>query len=196
MFFHVTFDRFEHTGETKRKGDPMHRPHVFATALIMSVPMVSCADMGENDQEDMDGSGAMQEGGAAGDAPPMEADALGAWLAAGNYLDWSAESAVHASTGPHGTVRTFVNAMLETSLASGQSAHPQNAAAVKELYKGTDVVGWAVEIKVSPESNDGDGWYWYEEVNGKVLVDGMGIGVCTDCHKKGMDYVLTPYPLQ
>jgi len=128
------------------------------------------------------------------DTVPTNPADLVPWLQAGNYLGWQAESAVHVSAGPHtATVRTYVNDLLYDSLASGLSAHPAGAAAVKELYGGGDrVLGWAVEVKVQDDSASGQGWYWYESPG----LSGFGLGICTGCHVGGHDYVWTPFPLR
>lgn len=132
--------------------------------------------------------------------PPTDsAEQLEQWLVAGAYKGWLAESQIHASAGPHGgNVRTFVNAALAQSLADEAATHPQGAATVKELYGGgTDtIIGWAVMVKLAPDSAGGDGWYWYERLDATVYADDTGVGLCTGCHGGGADYVLTPYPLQ
>ncbi|MCY1058350.1 hypothetical protein [Nannocystis sp. SCPEA4] len=133
-------------------------------------------------------------------SPPTDsAEQLEQWLAAGLYRSWLAESQIHPSAGPHGgNVRTFVDAALAQSLADANGMHPQGAATVKELYgDGTDViVGYAVMVKLAPDSANGDGWYWYERTGTTVYADGTGVKLCTGCHADGSDYVLTPYPLQ
>jgi hypothetical protein len=130
-------------------------------------------------------------GGSEGDEPST--------TGAGAYKRWPAESQIHPSAGPHGgNVRTFVNAALEQSLAEQAATHPQGAASVKELYGGgTDTrIGYAVMVKLAPDSAGGDGWYWYERLGATVYADGTGVGLCTGCHGGGADYVLTPHPLQ
>jgi hypothetical protein len=136
--------------------------------------------------------------GAGNQTPPTGEDALIAWLQAGSYLTWPAESGPHASAGPHfGTVRAFVNDALFSSLSANDTQHPVGAAAVKELYgrTGSTVRGWAVMLKVQDDSDDGRGWYWYETFNGS---GGGGVGdpVCTGCHSVGRDFVRIPFPLQ
>lgn len=130
--------------------------------------------------------------------PPTSGAELVPWLAAGEYLEWAAESGVHPSSGPHfGGVRTFVNDVLYASLEAGAASHPVGAAAVKELYgAGGTVLGWSVEVKVAADSAGGDGWYWYEGYQDDVYADGTGEGICTGCHGGGNDYVLSPFPLQ
>lgn len=136
-------------------------------------------------------------GGSGSQLPPTDETALLAWLEAGSYLGWQAESGPHPGAGPHfGVVRAFVNDALFASL-SAATAHPAGAAAVKELYgrNGSTVRGWAVMLKIQADSNLGRGWYWYETFNGS---GGGGIGdpVCTGCHSTGKDFVRIPFPLQ
>jgi hypothetical protein len=132
--------------------------------------------------------------------PPMDSnDALLAWLGEGSYTEWNAESGIHQSTGPHGgQVRTFLNDALYESYVQGLTSHPEGAVAVKELWgNGDDIIGWAVEIKVQADSDGGNGWYWYEKINQSEYGGQLGLGLCTGCHGGGgVDYVLTPWPLQ
>lgn len=145
--------------------------------------------------------GAEPSGGAnAEQVPPTESSALFAWLGSGAYETWSAESAIHPSAGPHGgDVRTYVNDALFDSLAAG-STHPAGAAAVKELYSGAELQGWAVGVKTAPDSAAGDNWFWYEIFSvtdpSNPVAAGLGVGLCSNCHEGGLDYVLTPFPLQ
>lgn len=127
--------------------------------------------------------------------PPGDVASLIAWLEGGEYTDWQAESAVHASTGPHfGNVRTFFNNVLFDSFEGGKAVHPIGAANVKELYgPGNSIRGWAVMIK---RQEDAGQWYWFEVYDGDVLSDTVAWDVCEDCHGDGTDNVLTPWPLQ
>ena len=80
----------------------------------------------------------------------------------------------------------------------GAFDHPKSAAAVAELYSadGTSLNGWVVSVKLDADSAGGQGWYWYaidSATNAaSVVVDGVGVGLCTGCHASGDDYVLTP----
>lgn len=140
-------------------------------------------------------------GGPAGAVPtsPME---LFAYLKAGGYLAFPAESGIHSSTGPHGSkVRTYITPALEASLKAGNAEHPKNSATVKELYlNGTTVQGWAVMVKTQDTSNGGQGWYWYETFNAtdptKYSTSGTGVALCYNCHAAGKDYFRSPFPLQ
>lgn len=130
--------------------------------------------------------------------PPTAVEPLRAWLQAGSYLSWRAESAPHPGAGPHfGVVRTFVNDRLFGSLDAGAAQHPAGAAAVKELYgrNSPTVLGWAVMVKLQDESDLGDGWYWLETF-GSFTGGGVGNPGCTGCHAAGKDFVLIPFPLQ
>ena len=120
------------------------------------------------------------------------------WLEGGGYLDWTAESSIHGSTGPHfGDVRTYVNDILLQSLQGGNAQHPAGSAAVKELYgDGDGVRGWTTMIKLADDSAGGDNWHWYERYEGDDLIDAAGAAACTGCHGSGLDYWRSPFPLQ
>ena len=77
------------------------------------------------------------------------------------------------------------------------------AAAVKELYKGADLVGYAVERHIGAGA-DGKSWYWYERTADGVVADGNGDAgapktICVACHSaagsdathSGHDFVYT-----
>jgi hypothetical protein len=135
-------------------------------------------------------------------AVPTTGEALFPWLQAGSYKGFPAESGPHASSGPHGGVRTWIDPTLEASLRSGAAEHPQCAAAIKEIYvpNTTTLRGWAVEVKIADASDGGNGWYWYEIFSttdgANPVVNGDGASTCTGCHARGKDYVTTPFPLQ
>lgn len=131
--------------------------------------------------------------------PSME---LFPWLQAGNYMGFKAESAIHASTGPHGmNVRTFLNPTLFDALTAGSTNFPIGSAAVKELWgNGSKLLGWAVTVKVQADSANGAGFYWYENYSttdpSSPVADGTGVGLCTGCHSNGKDFFMSPFPLQ
>lgn len=137
-------------------------------------------------------------GGAGGaDCLPTDAASLDAFLAAGDYTSWPAESAPHPSAGPHfGDVRTFMNDTLVASLTAGAGPHPRCSATVKELYGDGDTIrGHAVMIKTE-DGTGGDTWFWYEVYDGMTFANANGDGTCVGCHSSGDDYVRTPFPLQ
>ncbi len=131
-------------------------------------------------------------------APPLGGAALEAWLKAGHYKQWRAESQPHDSQGPHfGRVRTYLNPVAYESMQSGAKDHPKGTVTVKELYgQGATVQGWSVAIKTAADSSGGSNWYWYEIFQNKVVKDGQGVLLCRACHLTGRDYVLTPWPLR
>jgi hypothetical protein len=133
---------------------------------------------------------------------PSEPDALLAYLRRGDYKAFAQESGAHASTGPHGgRVLTYINDLLEQSLADENAEHPRCAASVKELFLGNDEVsGWAVLVKTAQASQGGRGYYWFETLgtNAEREPDyaGQGLGICVGCHSTGLDYFRAPWPLQ
>ncbi|NJK32822.1 MAG: hypothetical protein HC927_10670, partial [Deltaproteobacteria bacterium] len=94
------------------------------------------------------------------------------------------------------TCGPFVDPCLAASLEAGNAEHPVGSATVKELYgDGDAVLGYSVMVKLEAGA-EGDGWYWYEEYQGNVYADEQGAGLCTGCHSGGVDYFLSPWPLQ
>ena len=135
------------------------------------------------------------------DTPPTEPAALLKWLQGGSYKQWPKESAPHRSMGPHQTlVVTYLNPMLEQSMAAKAAAHPRGSAAVKELLDaGSKVSGWAVSVKTSADSDGGKGWFWYEVLgassSGNVTAQANGEPLCSGCHTRGRDFVVISHPL-
>ena len=124
-----------------------------------------------------------------------DVEALIAWLQAGEYDAWTAESGIHDSDGPHfGNVRTFFNNVLVDSFENDMGVHPIGAANVKELYgPGETIRGWSVMVKREVDAGE---WYWFEYWDGEVIADTVAWDVCEGCHEDGVDNVLTPWPLQ
>lgn len=151
----------------------------------------------------MGGSGGVGGGGGsnAGLVPTNGAE-LFPWLQAGKYMGFAAESAQHASTGPHGgKVRTFLNPILFDALTNNSTNFPVDSAAVKELWgNGSKLLGWAVFVKTQADSASGNGFYWYEIYDtvdpANPVADGNGVALCSGCHSNGNDYYLSPFPLQ
>jgi hypothetical protein len=135
-------------------------------------------------------------------APPMASLELFAWLKAGSYKGWEHGSTPHPAPGAHpGGVLTYLDPALASSRRAGSAAHPAGAAAVLELYgKSGKLHGWAVAIKADVNSAGGQGWYWYEvlsvEDGKRTLAADRGAPACVECHAKGSDFVMTPYPLR
>jgi len=136
-------------------------------------------------------------------APPRGKRALLQWLSAGTYREqFVGEPAVHASTAEgraHGlNVRTYYNPTLVDDLRTGRSTFRKGAAMVKELYldDGDRPRGYAVMIKVRRRSGaSGRGWLFYETLDGtnRAVYFGRGLGVCTGCHRLGMDFLRSEF---
>ena len=119
--------------------------------------------------------------------PPSEdAIAVQAWLDQRFYETWEAESFAHISKGPHfGYVRTFVNDAAYEGLTSGAASLPRGAVAVKVIYGASlaDVQGHALSYKIAEQSALGDGWYWFERVDGNEIMSTRGSNTfCAECH--------------
>ena len=104
---------------------------------------------------------------------------------------------MHASTGPHGQVRSFFNASLVATLTANGSDHAVGAATVKELHSNEGLEGWAVMVKTGDGTSASD-WYFYEVFSttdsSEIAVDGNGVASCANCHRGGTDFILTKLP--
>ena len=124
---------------------------------------------------------------------PTTKEALFPYLQAGGYKDFVHEAEAHPSLGPHDNVKTYLNPILARSVEVGNSVHPVNAAAVKELYKEGRMYGWAAIVKTQADSDNGQGWYWYEVLSTtdrtNLAADGNGDPFCAGCHSAGRDFI-------
>ncbi len=134
---------------------------------------------------------------------PTNPDDLFSFLREGEYKSWTRESKIRLTNAPHNEhVRTYINAILDESMASGKSDHPAGSAAVKEMYdQDKTLAGWAVSVKTQADSDGGKNWYWYEVTStidpSQIVVEGLGPPLCISCHRRGgRDLVLVPYPLK
>lgn len=159
------------------------------------------SDMSGDMSDDMASDMAADQSGGDPEVVPATADALFKYLQDRQYQTLPAEAAVHASTGPHGQVRTYVNTLLNDSLLSNNTSHPKGSASIKELYNsdGATLKGWAVSVKVDDANGDGKDWYWYEVFSttdgSNPVADGTDVGLCSGCHSGGgVDYILTSGP--
>ncbi len=134
--------------------------------------------------------------------PPMGLAALQAWLDSRAYGGWTCEPAPHAarSPSPHGVNRICSNDVLA---AHGAGEYPVGAASVKELFDADEnLIGHAVARHDA--SGGGESWYWFEQLDGRILADGLGdsgvaLRVCVGCHAgagsdaehSGHDFVYT-----
>jgi hypothetical protein len=175
-----------------------------ADIALRSRPTETCplADANENGRISIDEVVQAVDNTLHGCPPPIPTSApeMLAWLQGGTYLDWTHESGLHPSLGPHAQqVLTYFNDPLLASLAAENASHPAGSAAVKELFnRDSELVGWAVMVKAQDDSDGGMGWYWYEG----AALSGFGHPACTGCHGSDQDpliskdFVLSPYPPQ
>ena len=140
---------------------------------------------------------------------PTNKDDLFAFVKAGKHKSWVNESVMRETDAPHGTyVVTYLNSILDKSMKAENETHPVGSAAVKHMFdENRKPAGWAVSVKVKPDSDGGKGWYWYETlssedanaipVRGTKTGEGLGAGVCIGCHGRfGLDFVTIEYPLK
>lgn len=150
---------------------------LLALAAMMVAHVVGCSGGGGDDDDD--------DGGDPQTPPIAGGTAIQAWLAESHYLSWACEGAAHGpleGVSPHGAVRICSNDLMS---AHGVGEYPVGASSVKELLSGTSgtptIVGYAVSLH-SAAGTTGDEWYWYEEMNGSAVADGIGDPVCVGCH--------------
>ncbi len=143
--------------------------------------------------------------GAAMGHVPTEVDELFAYLKAGKYKDFPiSDKETYKSRGPHAKfgrpVRVFFDAAIAKSLTIKDSKHPTGSSLVKEMYKkdGTTLEGWAVMTKTQENSDKGKGWFWSEiiltDAEPKIVAAGNGVRLCSGCHSRGKDFVLSKLP--
>ncbi len=125
---------------------------------------------------------------------PLSSDKLFEFLQRGEYESWEHEADIQEPRGPHDDGITFVNPSMQEALHGRLGVMPVGAAAVREMYKDAAQYGWAVSIKTQADSADGDNWYWYEVLSttdgSRLAAAGMGVPLCTSCHRLGRDFVL------
>jgi hypothetical protein len=115
--------------------------------------------------------------------PPTTASEMEAWLDGEHYLEWACEEEATVKdfgTPPihvHGaSSRVCSNVLLATSRSG---TLPAGVASVKEVYDDSgSLVVRAVAAKVQADSDEGNGWYWYEGESAA----GFGLSSCTGCH--------------
>ena len=94
----------------------------------------------------------------------------------------------HASDGPHGgEVDIYVNEVVADALAAGEplGTLPLGSVIAKDGWDGSELEHIAVMQKRS------DGWFWAEyDGDGEPSYSGHP-DVCTDCHRRGGDFVLS-----
>lgn len=143
--------------------------------------------------------------GAAMGHVPTEIGELFAYLKAGKYKDFPvSDKETYKSRGPHAKfgrpVRVFFDAAIAKSLSMEGTTHAAGSSVVKEMFKkdGTTLDGWAVMTKTRENSDKGKGWFWSEiiltDAEPKIVAAGNGVRLCSGCHSRGKDFVLSKLP--
>lgn len=149
------------------------------------VALARVADLGSDGPQTLDLSGIDQELDNP-QLPPMGDRLLLPWLNTGYYKSWKCEVASHPArpNGAHGTNRICSNDLLSQN-NSGE--FPVGAAAVKELYSGAQISGYAVYRKLAPGGCET--YYHYERFGldpngGGFAADGVAPSLCVNCHSQ------------
>jgi len=164
-------------------------PQVLAASLALA--LCSCSS---NDSSGPEGSADAAD---ATSAVPADATALFSFLQSGGYQDMLPEPSVHPSAGPHGDVRVYFEDSLAKSLDGQATVHPRGATAIKELYSGSTLYGWAVMVKTGSASDASD-WYFYENSSttdgSSPVANGNALPGCASCHSTGVDFIRSRAP--
>lgn len=139
---------------------------------------------------------------------PLDKEGLFAYLTSKEYQKFKTqEKEKHPSLGPHTNiglpVKVFMNDAIASSLAANKKEHPKGAIIVKEMFndKG-ELSGWAVMAKTQENTEEGNGWFWYEvtstEDPNAIAAMGNGVVGCISCHNinGNRDMVRTAFPFQ
>jgi len=173
-----------------------------AFGCALAVTVVGCAGDDDPSPKDETALGTKNPDGKPGDTqtpPTTNGSAVEAWLKLGDYERWTCETMEHAQlkVSPHGFNRVCSNDIAASFAGGVDDERPVNTASVKELYDdSSNLVGYAVAVKVKAASDGGDGWYWYERVplssdaphdKEGVVADGLGSAgaaksICVGCH--------------
>lgn len=176
-------------------------------AIVAGTFLLMGCSPGANEEAAADG--AAHSAATSSGQVPTDLDALFTYLTNKEYEGFAErETAAHPSRGPHARfsspVRVFMNDVVAASLAQGNTSHPKGSEIVKEMYldDGETLEGWAVMVKTQEDSDEGNGWFWYEVTSTTDSTAlgggeaGNGVKLCTSCHVSGNDYVLSKYPLE
>ena len=153
--------------------------------LLLAVAIAGCTDGPETFGDDP----------ADRQLPPRGSRDIATWLEQGFYKEWNCEASVHPASpeSPHGPNRICNNDALHDAI-EGEGSWPVGAASVKEVFRGSTIVVYAVSRRVE-EGPDSDGWYWYEGIGDSVSSNGQGVESCVGCHAgAARDFVFTVVP--
>lgn len=119
------------------------------------------------------------------------------FILSGDYMAWEKEAGVRDAIRSHGgRARSYFNATYLQARRTDTYPMPRGAMAIKELYSGSSISGYAAAVKT--RSGDGaDTWTWYETTGlPEVKYFGVANPTCEGCHSSdnGHDRSLATIP--
>lgn len=127
-------------------------------------------------------AGAIDVGGGTVDA--RTGTGVASFIEGGSWRSWVQEAAPHPSVGPHGRVQTWFNARYVEARRTETTPMPVGAMAIKVLYDGDAIDGYAVAIKTSTGAAAAT-WTWYEAFTptlAEPFYFGTAVPTCENCH--------------
>lgn len=157
-----------------------------------SCPVVTMEDMGfKKKTDETDSETTIPE--AIGEIKDTSKVGILSFLKSEDYKEWRGDTTFRPGT-PHGKIKVFFNAELETSLEDKKDEHPVGSLSVTEIYKSDVIDGYAIMGKHKTGAGK-DTWFFYETKGGSpdfADVTAYDVGapaVCADCHTAGKDFV-------
>jgi len=159
-----------------------------------SCPVVTMEDMGFDKKAE--GTETETETGiptSIGEIEDTSKEGILEFLKTKEYQAWRGDN-VFRDVQPHGKIKLFYNSKLEKSLDAGKDEHEVGSIAVREIYKGDKLDGYAVLGK----HKKGDGketWFFYETTGGSPDFSDVkahavgGPADCASCHTAGKDFI-------
>jgi hypothetical protein len=85
-------------------------------------------------------------------------------------------------------------------MKAGDMTHPMGAMAVKELYDGGKLIGWAALAKSKDTGNEPGRWFYFQtrDMTDATKADSSewGSPMCDFCHTPDKGIILSGYPLR
>ena len=156
-----------------------------------SCPVVTLKDMGFEEKAKEEVTEQVKIPAKIGEIEDTTKAGILAFLKTKEHQSWRGDTTFR-NVVPHGKVKIFYNPKLEKSLEDGKDKHEVGSIAVREIYKGSDLEGYAVLGK--HKTGDGkESWFFYE-TGGKDFADVKAHAVgspssCVECHTKGKDFI-------
>ena len=133
-----------------------------------------------------------------GDVADVPSGELKAWLDAGCFDGWEAESGVLQATMSDGHAQVFINPVLAQSMVDGNALHPVGSAAVRVMYLPDLETVWGYALAVKSSHGGQDDWFWFEhfEHHEEPTVSSHDASGCQGCHASGADFIQSHWPLR